>query len=156
VLDRGARVESVTLSDGTQVGLDLHGAGRAGAVIGRYANRIANGRFSLDGQAYQLPITHPPNSLHGGEIGFDKLVWKVSPGAGQLRLELTSPDGDQGYPGTIHVEVTYSLGDDDLRIEYRATTDAPTVVNLTNHLYWNLGASVDEHEIGRASCRERV
>jgi len=115
-------------------------------VIGRYANRIANGTFSLDGTAYRLPITHPPNSLHGGTVGFDKLDWRASPGDRSLRLEVTSPDGDQGYPGTLHVEVTYTVGDDDeLRIEYRATTDAPTVVNLTNHLYWNLGASVDEH-----------
>jgi aldose 1-epimerase len=114
-----------------------------GALIGRYGNRIARGRFTLDGQTFQVPLNNPPNSLHGGAIGFDKHIWEATPAAGHdavsLTLQHASPDGDQGYPGTLTVTVTYTLGDGGgLRIDYRATTDAPTVLNLTNHSYFNL------------------
>lgn len=127
-----------------------------GALIGRYGNRIAEGRFTLDGVTYQLPINNPPNSLHGGDIGFDKLVWDATPiqgdGTVALQLNLTSPAGDQGYPGTLDVQVTYTLTrDQKLEIHYTATTDAPTVVNLTNHTYWNLQgegtSSILDHEL---------
>ncbi|MEN2790760.1 aldose epimerase family protein [Sphingomonas oligophenolica] len=114
-----------------------------GVTVGRYANRIARGRFSLDGKAYQLPINNAPNSLHGGKVGFDKVVWRVvsvqdGPVA-KLVLAYTSPDGDQGYPGTLEVTVTYSLDEKGaLSIEYKASTDKPTVVNMTNHAIFNL------------------
>src|SRR5690606_33042677 len=106
----------------------------------RYGNRIAKGRFTLDGKEYQLPVNDGPNSLHGGDKGFDKQVWDVTPnGPASLTLRRTSPDGEMGYPGTLDVEVTYTLTDDGaFRIDYLATTDAPTVVNLTNHTYFNL------------------
>ncbi|WP_233496174.1 aldose epimerase family protein [Geodermatophilus sp. TF02-6] len=114
-----------------------------GALIGRYGNRIAGGRFTLDGTTYQLPLNDGPNTLHGGPQGFDDQVWQATPvgddDVAALRLELVSPDGDQGFPGTLTTTVTYSLdADSRLSIHYAATTDAPTVVNLTNHTYWNL------------------
>jgi aldose 1-epimerase len=114
-----------------------------GALVGRYANRIAKGTFTLDGQTYRVPINNNGNSLHGGTAGFDKSVWSGTevPGNGTagLRLSLVSPDGDQGFPGTMNTSVTYTLDNlNQLRIQYEATTDKPTVVNLTNHTYWNL------------------
>ena len=114
-----------------------------GALIGRYGNRIAGGRFVLDDVAHRLPVNNGPNSLHGGTAGFDKRLWSATPleqdGTVGLDLRYVSPDGDQGYPGTLTVDVRYTLTPDhELRIDYRATTDAPTVVNLTNHSYFNL------------------
>jgi aldose 1-epimerase len=114
-----------------------------GCITGRYANRIAKGTFTLDGVPYQLPINNPPNSLHGGTVGFDKHVWAATPMPGRdtvgLKLSFTSPNGDQGYPGTLTADVTYTLTKrNQIVMAYRATTDAPTIVNLTNHAYWNL------------------
>ncbi|MDE3135270.1 MAG: galactose mutarotase [Acidobacteriota bacterium] len=114
-----------------------------GAIAGRYANRIAKGRFTLDGVTYKLPINNGVNSLHGGTKGFDKLVWQAreltKSANPAVELTLTSPNGDQGYPGTLHVRVIYTLTDQNaLRIQYWATTDKPTVINLTNHAYFNL------------------
>jgi aldose 1-epimerase len=115
-----------------------------GGLIGRYANRIADGRFELDGRAYKLPVNEPPNTLHGGPHGFDEKVWTVvktfqgAQGAG-VQLRYVSNDGENGFPGTLTVDVTYTLTDDnEIRIDYRAKTDKPTVVNLTNHSYFNL------------------
>lgn len=112
-----------------------------GAVVGRYANRIARGRFVLDGQTYELPINDPPNTLHGGDRGFDKVVWT----AGELErdnalaLTYTSPDGDQGFPGELFARVRYTLTEDnELSVEYHATTTRPTPVNLSQHSYFNL------------------
>ena len=110
-----------------------------GAITGRYANRIGGGKFVLDGVEYQLFRQDGSSSLHGGEVGFDKRVWAVREIDDAVELSYTSPDGEEGYPGTLDVTVRYSLGEDnDLRIEYAAVTDAPTVLNLTNHSYFNL------------------
>jgi aldose 1-epimerase len=114
-----------------------------GAVIGRYANRIANGAFTLDGVVHQIPRNNGRNSLHGGPAGFDTRIWTATEirdiDCVGIRLTLVSPDGDQGFPGTVTAEVTYRLeARDRLSVTYRAGTDAPTVLNLTNHTYWNL------------------
>ena len=115
-----------------------------GATVGRYANRIAKGRFVLDGRTYQLPVNDGPNSLHGGTRGFDKVLWTVAAvnhdaDKASVTLTYVSPDGDMGYPGKLSVTAVYTLDDQDrLSIEYRATTDKPTLVNLSNHAYWNL------------------
>ncbi len=110
-----------------------------GAIVGRYANRIANGRFALDGRTHEVPVNDGPNSLHGGERGFDKRVWAAEPLPDGVRLSYTSAYGEEGYPGTLHTTVAYTLpGDGTLRIEYTATAEAATVLNLTNHSYFNL------------------
>ncbi|KAF7727685.1 hypothetical protein EC973_007240 [Apophysomyces ossiformis] len=121
-----------------------------GAIIGRYANRIGNGQFTVDGQSYQLHINNGPNSLHGGLEGFDKKLWDVSilsENPASIQLQLISPDGDQSYPGTLVTQVTYTVTDkDELEIRYHATTDKDTVLNLTNHTYFNLsGLVLDPH-----------
>jgi aldose 1-epimerase len=114
-----------------------------GGVIGRFANRIAKGKFSIDGQEYQLATNNGPNTLHGGEVSFDRRVWKGEPlsvakGAA-VRLTYVSPDGEEHFPGSLTVRVVYTLMEDDaLKIEYFATTDKPTAINLTNHSYFNL------------------
>ena len=114
-----------------------------GALIGRYGNRIAKGRFTLDGQTYKLFVNNGPNSLHGGKVGFDKKVWTAvpvkRPGSVGLALSLLSKDGEEGYPGNLDVTVVYTWTDDDaLRIVYTAKTDKDTVFNPTNHSYFNL------------------
>lgn len=119
-----------------------------GGIIGRYANRIAHGRFKLNGTGYQLAINNGPHHLHGGIHGFDKQVWRASvqemPSACSLILRHISIDGDEGYPGTLEIEVTYTWTDhNELRIDYTASTDVPTILNLTNHSYFNL-AGVDQ------------
>jgi len=123
-----------------------------GTTTGRYANRIAKGKFTLDGKNYSLAVNDGPNALHGGLQGFDKRYWNYKPvstaeGSG-VEFTLHSPDGDQGYPGAMDVRVTYTWSNDNaLAIEYLATTDKPTIVNLTNHAYWNLsgrGSILDE------------
>jgi len=109
-----------------------------GAIVGRYANRIAHGSFLLEGKTYSVPKNDGDNSLHGGTRGFDKVVWKAKPIKDGIELSYVSRDGEQGYPGTLTATVRYTLSDDGLRIEYSATTNKPTVVNLTNHSYFNL------------------
>jgi aldose 1-epimerase len=114
-----------------------------GCITGRYANRIAGGRFELDGTTYQLPVNHGGHCLHGGFSGFDKKVWAVAEfsrnGDPGLRLTHTSPDGDEGFPGTVDVECTYVWTvDNALEVHYVAKTDKPTVITLTNHSYFNL------------------
>ena len=110
-----------------------------GAITGRYANRIADGRFTLDGVDYSLRLNDGECSLHGGARGFDKRLWSARQVDGSLELAYTSPDGEEAYPGQLDVTVRYSLSEDNaLRIDYAARTDAPTVLNLTNHSYFNL------------------
>lgn len=112
----------------------------AGKIPGRFANRIAGGCFTLDGREYQLVKNNPDYQLHGGPDGFSNRLWKVAQTSeSRAVFTLDSPDGDQGYPGAMHVEATYTWGDDNsLTLEIKATADKPTVVNLTNHTYWNL------------------
>jgi aldose 1-epimerase len=143
VPDRRGRPANVVLGFADLQGYLDHPGPYFGAIIGRYGNRIAHGRFTLDGTTYQLPLNNGPNSLHGGTVGFDKHIWAATPvrQGNQVGLVLrhVSPDGDQGYPGTLTVTVRYTLTrDNGIRMDYEATTDAPTVVNLTNHSYVNL------------------
>ncbi|WNZ11839.1 aldose epimerase family protein [Streptomyces sp. 11x1] len=143
--DRDGRTADVVLGFAGIDGYLRHQGPFFGALIGRYANRIAGGRFTLDGRTYELVRNNPPNSLHGGPLGFDKRVWEaegVAGGAG-VRLSRVSPDGEEGFPGRLEVSATYTLAEDGraLRIAYEAVTDAPTVVNLTNHSYWNLAGA---------------
>ncbi len=117
-----------------------------GAVVGRFGNRIAGGRFELDATTYDLPRNNGPHCLHGGPDGFSHRLWSAEEVQGGVALTLVSPDGDQGFPGTLTATVTYTLSADGLRLDYAAHTDAPTVLNLTNHAYWNLdGAGTAEH-----------
>ena len=113
-----------------------------GATAGRYANRIANGQFELDGKTYHLFVNNGPNTLHGGKVGFDKRVWKArqTPDLKGVVFSYLSPDGEENFPGNLNVTCTYTLDDDNsLKIEFTATTDKPTIVNLANHSYFNLG-----------------
>ena len=109
-----------------------------GALIGRHANRIARGMFSLNGANYQLPQNNGVNHLHGGFKGFDKRDWTARPDENALHLTYLSKDGEEGYPGNLNAFVDYTLVDNELRVDYRATTDRETIVNLTNHSYFNL------------------
>ncbi|WP_369237248.1 aldose epimerase family protein [Streptomyces sp. R21] len=127
-----------------------------GALVGRYANRIGGARFALDGRVFPLEPNNPPNSLHGGDGGFDKRLWDAEPVEHGVRLARVSEDGEEGFPGRLEVSATFTLGPEGaLRIAYEATTDAPTVVNLTNHTYWNLSGSGNAggHELRIAASR---
>jgi len=147
--DEGQSVNVVlgfsTLDEYVRLNSPRQGGGpHFGAIIGRYANRIANGSFALDRTTYRLPVNDPPSTLHGGLEGFDSKVWTVVVSESSRRdvrlgLHYTSPDGEEGFPGTLSTDITYALADDNsLRIDYRAETDRDTIVNLTSHTYWNL------------------
>ena len=126
-----------------------------GATVGRYANRIAKGHFMLDGHSYSVPVNDGPNSLHGGTRGFDKVLWSIGKmkhgkDKASVTLRYTSPDGEMGYPGKLQVTATYTLdGDNRLSIDYRAETDKPTLVNLSNHTYWNLAGEGSGSVLGQ-------
>jgi aldose 1-epimerase len=142
VPDRSGALADVVLGYETLDGY-LKASPYFGCIVGRYGNRIADARCTLDGKTYTLAANDGPNSLHGGVCGFDKVVWaaKVIPGeeAPALELRYTSPDGEEGFPGTLAVRAVYSLGDDNaLRLSFEATTDKATVCNLTHHSYFNL------------------
>jgi aldose 1-epimerase len=142
VPDRAGRVADIALGYDSLGGW-LPDQGYMGATVGRYANRIGGGKFSLDGRSYTLAVNNPPNHLHGGRQGFNQKLWSgkvVRRDVGEgVELEYLSPDGEEGYPGNLRATVTYLLtAANELRIEFAATTDHPTVVNLTNHAYWNL------------------
>ena len=146
VPDRNGQFEDVVLGY-DHLDKYVHNTGERflGSTIGRYGNRIAKGKFTLDAVEYSLPINNTPNSLHGGTMGFDMLVWDARQIDRQtIEFSLVSPDGDQGYPGTLTVKMTYQLNDDnELVIIHQATTDKKTVVNLTHHSFFNLhGAGV--------------
>ncbi|QOV38604.1 galactose mutarotase [Streptomyces ferrugineus] len=158
VPDRDGHPADVVLGFADLDGYLTHPGPYLGALVGRYANRIAGGRFPLDGLTYALEPNTPPSSLHGGGRGFDKRVWEVTPVEHGVRLARVSPHGEEGFPGTLQVSATYTLdADGALRIAYEAVTDAPTVVNLTNHSYFNLaGAGCGDaggHELRLAASR---
>ncbi len=149
--DAGGAMGDVVLGYGT---LEEYLADRKcyhGAIVGRFANRIASGRFAIDGNSSHIPRNNGANALHGGPVGFDRALWKAEPVADGVEMTLVSPDGDQGFPGTLTVRVRYTLMGETLRVQYAAMTDRPTIVNLTNHAYFNLcgdGApSVLDHEL---------
>ncbi|MFF8091867.1 aldose epimerase family protein [Streptomyces sp. NPDC016675] len=145
VPDRDGHTADVVLGFADLDGYLAHPGPYLGALVGRYANRIAGGRFPLDGRTYTTVRNEGPNSLHGGERGFDQRVWDVEPvgdGGHGVRLSRVSPDGEEGFPGRVEISVTYTLdGSGALRIAYEAVTDAPTVLNPTNHSYFNLAGS---------------
>jgi len=153
--DRDGQVQNCVLGYDT---LAQYEAGHCsfGSTIGRYAGRIAGSRFTLDGTEYRLVANHGPHQLHGGPVGFSRRVWRAEPlppgDAVGVVFRLTSEDGDQGFPGTLDVQLTCSLSaDNELKLEYRATTDKPTHVNFTNHSYFNLAGhdsgNVHDHEL---------
>jgi aldose 1-epimerase len=141
VPDRNGKIGDVVLGHDSLDGY-LNRSRYFGALCGRYANRIARGRFHLHGVEYKLATNNGANHLHGGVRGFDKVLWSAGARDDVLQLKYLSRDGEEGYPGNVTVTVTYSLSDEnELRIEYSATTDKDTIINLTNHSYFNLGAT---------------
>ena len=160
ILDLGGVIASIKVPDSSgnfadvTTGFDypqpyLDGAGYMGAIVGRYANRISGGKFSIDGIDYSLAKNNGDNAIHGGLVGFDKKIWDVEFSVGlhdsKLKLSTFSPDGEEGYPGRVEVSVIYTLNDQNqLTIDYSATSDKATIINLTNHAYFNL----DGHQAG--------
>jgi aldose 1-epimerase len=163
VPDRGGKMANVALGFANLAGYEANdattqpagGSGSTyfGATVGRYANRIANGKFTLNGKTYHLPVNNGPNTLHGGTNAWNKQVWAPTTTTTAkdvaLSLRLTSPDGQDGFPGTVVATVTFTLGSaNSLQIHYHATTDAPTVINMTNHSYFNLGGEASGAILG--------
>jgi len=149
--DKSGNKGNVVLSFDSLSGYLQKGNPFFGALIGRYGNRIANGKFTLDGQQYTLAGNDHGNSLHGGNKGYDKVVWKAEklPGDSSLQLTYASKDGEEGYPGNLNIKVLYTLTSaNGIKIDYTATTDKATPVNLTNHAYFNLSAGKDSTILG--------
>ncbi|MBE6787941.1 MAG: galactose mutarotase [Ruminococcaceae bacterium] len=149
IIDYGATLRSLIVPDkngnptDVVLGYDtveeyINNDGYIGATVGRFANRICKGKFTLNGKEYTLATNDGPNHLHGGNIGYDKMVWDIKDEDGELACYLTSPDGDEGYPGTLEMKVTYALKDGGLSIHYEAASDKDTIFNPTNHAYFNL------------------
>ena len=142
--DKEGKYEDIVLGFDSLVGY-LTPPPYFGAIIGRYGNRIANGKFTLDGKSYQLAKNNGENHLHGGVVGYDKVLWNAEPIEGAesaLKLTYLSRDGEEGYPGNLNITVIYTLTNDNaLKMDYAATTDKATVINLTNHSYFNLSAA---------------
>ena len=136
--DRDGKMANVVLGYSALDGYLADKTTYFGAIVGRYGNRIALGKFSIDGHQYQVPVNNNANSLHGGTVGFDKLVWQGRVVESGVEMTLVSKDGDQGYPGTLTAHVRYTVHHGALRIDYSISTDKATVVNLTNHSYFNL------------------
>ena len=160
LLDYGATIQSLYVPDRNGVPMDVvlgygtiaeyeNNDGYLGATIGRMANRIGHGRFCLDGKTYSLALNDGENHLHGGICGFDKHIWKVYAESDSLVCTRLSPDGEEGYPGNLQVSVRFTLTDDSLTLTYEAQTDKTTIVNLTNHSYFNLagGGSILTHTL---------
>lgn len=155
----GAAMSAILVPDrsGALASVCVDAGGSAGKIVGRYANRIAGGTFVLDGTRVELARNEGRNTLHGGPDGFSKRSWEVAEqSAAGVTFALRSPDGDQGFPGAVECRVRYTWSDDDaLRIDYAATTTKPTVINLTNHVYFNLcgdpGSSIAEHRLRLAA-----
>lgn len=151
VPDKNGKLGDVVLGYDSLGGYLQKGNPYMGCLVGRYANRIANARFTLDGKTYTLAANNNGNSLHGGLKGFDKVVWSAQPlpGDSSILLSYTSKDGEEGYPGTLQVEVVYTVTPyNELKIDYTARTDKATPVNLTNHSYFNLSAGTDSTILG--------
>jgi aldose 1-epimerase len=149
VPDRNGRLDDVVLGHDSLEGY-LHRSRYFGALIGRHANRIARGRFTLNGVKYQLATNNGQNHLHGGVKGFDKVVWQAQELDDGVQLTYLSKDGEENYPGDVNATVTYRLNDaNELRIDYYATTDRDTIINLTNHSYFNLAGrgTILDHEL---------
>jgi aldose 1-epimerase len=156
----GATITGIYVPDrgGARAGVTVDTGGSSGKIIGRYANRIAGAAFSLDGVTHRLAANEGRNALHGGPDGFSKRDWRVGErNAASVEFVLISPDGDQGFPGAMECRIRYTWSDDDaLQLDYLATTDRPTVVDLTNHVYFNLSgdpaAPIDGHELEIAAA----
>jgi aldose 1-epimerase len=150
--DRDGRLGEVVLGHETLEPYLSDRKNYLGAIVGRFANRIAAGRFTLDGETCQVPLNDGPNCLHGGPVGFDQKVWRAEESEGGVSFSLVSPDGEMGFPGTLTLAVRYRMAEPGrLLIEYTATTDGATVVNVTNHAYFNLAreasTSILDHEL---------
>jgi aldose 1-epimerase len=151
----GAAIAGITVPDraGRYADVTVAAGGSAGKTIGRYANRIARGSFVLDGVTYDLPTNEGRNTLHGGPDGFSKREWDIAAQSdASVTFSMHSPDGDQGFPGALTAQVRYAWSDDaELRIDYTATTDKPTVINFTNHVYFNLSGdpsrAISDHQL---------
>lgn len=141
--DRSGRMADVVLGFDSIEGYLNTPNGYIGALVGRFGNRIGKGQFQIDGKSYQIPLNDGPNALHGGPAGFDRYLWTAAETENGVEFTHVSPDGDMGFPGTMTAKVRYGLKGNTLRLDYTATTDKPTIVNLTNHAYFNLRGNDD-------------